>query len=184
VAVVVWLLLCSENAQAFVTSQGQKKTPRVDVQESIEVMQQLKRGRAPWRNDGRGTGGSTIWRQPAPTPTSKFLPRDTLAGDHHSGTVLPDSILKQYQRRLSFWLTAQVHASSPSYPPILFSSMVPALEVWFHTTTQDTVAGPPHCLLQHARVIFRFLAETFDMGGASASDRYLIDMIVDECEFM
>ncbi len=68
--------------------------------------------------------------------------------------------------------------------------MVPALEVWYNLPAVAALEGgtgsrpPPDCLLQHARIVYCFLADTFGMDGTTHLERSLINMIVEECEFM
>lgn len=69
----------------------------------------------------------------------------------------------------------------PSPTPILFSAFVPCLEVWWGGESKD---GAPNIVIQHARPVYRFLAETYGLGGGTDTEKLMVDMIVEECEFM
>lgn len=80
----------------------------------------------------------------------------------------------------------------------MFTSFVPTLEVWYGPRSTvasvdvydvepgQTIAprGPPDEILQHGRIVYRYLAEVYGYLGRNEEETATVDMIVEECDVM
>lgn len=79
----------------------------------------------------------------------------------------------------SLQMDRQSKGALPSPARAMFASFIPTLEIW-----PTTGPGGPTTVLQHARVVYRYLSKVYGLAGRSQAESDAVDMIVEESDCM